>query len=87
MTKAIKFYADWCGPCKMFAHTIDNLKSEIGDQARIIKINVDKNQALSGKYQVRGVPTFIIFKDGQLVWRQSGIVKKEELINIINKFS
>ncbi|MFK7932549.1 MAG: thioredoxin [Saprospiraceae bacterium] len=68
----IDFYADWCGPCKMFAHTIDNLKNEIGDQARIIKINVDKNQALSQQLQVRSIPTVMIYQNGEMKWRAQG---------------
>jgi thioredoxin 1 len=83
----VDFYAEWCGPCQLMSPILKEVKDQLKDIVSIIKINVDKNPALSGKYQVRGVPTLIIFKDGQLVWRQSGIVKKEELINIINKFS
>jgi len=83
----VDFYAEWCGPCQVMSPILKEVKDQLNDIVSIIKINVDKNPGLSGKYQVRGVPTFIIFKEGQLVWRQSGIVKKEELINIINKFS
>ncbi|MCK0109969.1 thioredoxin [Flavobacteriaceae bacterium S0825] len=83
----VDFYAEWCGPCQVMSPILKEVKDQLNDIVSIVKINVDKNQELSGKYQVRGVPTFLIFKKGQLVWRQSGIVKKEELINIINKFS
>jgi len=83
----VDFYADWCGPCQVMSPILKEVKDQLKDIVSIIKINVDKNSALSGKYQVRGVPTFIIFKEGVIVWRQSGIIKKEELINIINRFS
>ncbi|WP_420322020.1 thioredoxin [Flagellimonas sp.] len=80
----VDFYADWCGPCKMLAPILGQVKEELGDQIRIAKIDVDKNPKIAGKYQVRGVPTMILFKDGKQVWRQSGVVPKNELINIIN---
>ena len=83
----VDFHADWCGPCQVMSPILKEIKSQLKDIVSIIKVNVDKNPVLSGKYHVRSVPTFILFKEGQLVWRQSGIIKKEELINIINKFS
>lgn len=79
----IDFYADWCGPCKMMAPILKQVKDNLGDRVTIIKIDVDKNQQLAAKYQVRGVPTFILFKNGKQLWRQSGVVQKDELINII----
>jgi thioredoxin 1 len=69
----VDFYADWCGPCKSMAPILKQLKSELKDKISIIKINVDTNQALAAKYQVQGVPTFMVFKQGKQVWRQSGI--------------
>lgn len=83
----VDFYAEWCGPCQVMSPILKDVKDQLNDIISIIKINVDKNPVLSGKYQVKGVPTLIIFKEGQLVWRQSGIVRREELIDIINKFS
>ena len=79
----VDFYADWCGPCKMQAPILKKVAEKLGDSARIIKVDVDKNQALASKYQVRGVPTLILFKNGTIVWRQSGVVQQDELINII----
>lgn len=81
----IDFHADWCGPCKALAPILKEVKSELNDNIKIIKIDVDKNQNLAAKYQVRGVPTMMLFKNGNQLWRQSGVLQKQELINIINQ--
>ena len=81
----VDFYADWCGPCKMLAPILKEVKAELQDDVKIIKIDVDKNQNLAAQYQVRGVPTMILFKDGNLVWRQSGVLQKDDLINVIKQ--
>ena len=80
----VDFSADWCGPCKMLAPILKQVKEELGEGIKIVKIDVDKNQELSGKYQVRGVPTMILFKKGKQVWRQSGVLQKDQIIEIIN---
>ena len=79
----IDFHADWCGPCKMMAPILKQVKENLGDSVSIIKIDVDKNQKLAAKYQVRGVPTLMLFKNGKQLWRQSGVIQKEDIINII----
>lgn len=79
----VDFYADWCGPCKMLAPILKEVKDELGDAIRVIKIDVDKNQSLAAKYQVRGVPTLLLFKKGQQLWRQSGLVQKKDLVQIL----
>lgn len=79
----VDFFADWCGPCKSLAPILKDVKSDLGDSIKVIKIDVDKNQALATKYQVRGVPTMILFKNGKQVWRQSGVVPKHELLQVI----
>ncbi|MGC1203707.1 MAG: thioredoxin [Flavobacteriaceae bacterium] len=83
----IDFYAHWCGPCKALAPILKAVKHELADTIKIIKIDVDKNQALASKYQVRGVPTMMLFKNGKQVWRQSGVLQKNELLAILNKHS
>jgi len=83
----IDFYADWCGPCKTLAPILKDVKNELNDNIKIIKIDVDKNQNLAAKYQVRGVPTMMLFKNGSQLWRQSGVLQKQELVNIINQHS
>ncbi len=80
----IDFYADWCGPCKMLAPILKEVKAQLGEDVKIIKIDVDKNQGLAAKYQVRGVPTMLLFKNGNQVWRQSGVLQKEDIIAVIN---
>ncbi|MEZ4779060.1 MAG: thioredoxin [Flavobacteriaceae bacterium] len=79
----VDFSADWCGPCKMLAPILKQVKDELSDKIKIIKIDVDKNQALATKYQVMGVPTLILYKDGKQVWRQSGVLQKHELVQLI----
>ncbi|MDY2586843.1 thioredoxin [Winogradskyella aquimaris] len=79
----VDFFAEWCGPCKMMTPVLKQVKDNLGDRVSIIKIDVDKNQSLAAKYQVRGVPTLMLFKNGQQVWRQSGLLQKDDLINVI----
>ncbi len=83
----VDFYADWCGPCKMLAPVLKEVKAQMGDAVKIIKIDVDKNQSVAAKYQVRGVPTMVIFKNGKSLWRQSGVLPKHEIVKAIQSFS
>lgn len=76
----VDFYASWCAPCKAMAPVLDQLKNQLGETVRIIKIDVDKNQSVADKFKIRGVPTFILFKNDQIVWRQSGGIDLDTLI-------
>ena len=79
----VDFYADWCGPCKTLAPILKDAKAALGDKVKMVKIDVDKNQALAEKFQVRGVPTLMLFKNGKQLWRQSGVLQKSELVQLI----
>lgn len=79
----VDFFATWCGPCKMLSPILKEVKDNLGDQISIIKIDIDKNQQVTAQYQVRGVPTMILFQKGKQLWRQSGVVDKNTLIKII----
>lgn len=83
----VDFFAEWCGPCKMMSPILKEVKDALQDKVLILKIDVDKNQSIAAKYQVRGVPTLILYKEGKQVWRQSGVVQKNDLVNLINSYS
>lgn len=82
----VDFYATWCGPCKMMHPILENVKSRVGDKTRIVKIDVDEQQALAMQYRIQAVPTLMLFKNGQQVWRQSGVVQSNELVNLIEQY-
>jgi len=79
----IDFFATWCGPCKTLAPILKEVKDSLGERISIIKIDVDKNQELASKYQVRGVPTMILYQSGKQLWRQSGVLSKDDIIKTI----
>ena len=81
----IDFYADWCGPCKMMGPILKDVAKKMEDRARIIKIDVDRNQNVAAKYQIQGVPTLMVFKGGKMLWRQSGVVPAAELSRVLEE--
>ncbi|ATA72639.1 MULTISPECIES: thioredoxin [Capnocytophaga] len=81
----VDFFAEWCGPCKMMAPILTELKIRVGDRATIIKIDVDKNPQVAATYQVRSVPTLILFRKGEVLWRQSGVAQANQLEELINQ--
>jgi thioredoxin 1 len=83
----VDFFATWCGPCQMQAPILEEVKQRVGDTATIIKIDVDKNQQVASKYQIQGVPTLIVFKNGQIKWRQSGVFPANDLERILKENS
>ncbi len=82
----VDFFATWCGPCKMMHPILEQLKAALGDKLRIIKIDIDKNQAVANQFQIQSVPTMILFKDKKILWRQSGAMPLNALQNVISPF-
>jgi len=83
----VDFFATWCGQCKMLAPILEDLKKDLGNQITILKIDVDKNSKAASAYNVQGVPTLILFKKGEIKWRQSGVIPKNQLVQIIKSNS
>ena len=81
----IDFHATWCGPCKMLAPVIKQVKEKIGDSASIIKIDIDKNPTLATKLNVMGVPTLMVYKQGELKWRQSGVLSEGQILKVLEE--
>jgi len=82
----VDFFAEWCGPCKMMPPILKEVKNAVGDNATVIKIDVDKNPHVAEAYQIKGVPTLIIFQQGQVKWRQSGVIAAHELQQVLKQF-
>lgn len=82
----VDFFATWCGPCKMQAPILEQVKAEVGDAANIIKIDIDKNQELAAQFRIQSVPTLILFKEGEAMWRGYGLHQKDQLVAKIKEF-
>jgi thioredoxin 1 len=82
----VDFFATWCGPCKTMHPVLEQLKEQMGDRLRILKIDVDKNEALSASYRVQAVPTLMLFRKGELLWRQSGALNLSQLSGIVKDY-
>jgi len=83
----VDWYAEWCGPCKAMVPILEQLKQELGDRVKIIKIDTDENPDLTIEYQIRSIPTIMIFKNGEGIYRETGVRSKETLINLVEKYS
>ncbi len=82
----VDFYASWCGPCRVMSPILEDLKKKVGDKAKIVKIDVDDNEDLSLRYNVQTVPTLIIFKHGEMLWREVGIRQAHLLEHVLEKY-
>ena len=83
----VDFYADWCAPCKAMNPILKSVKSKMGDQIKILKINIDKNQAVANKFNIRGIPTFILFQSNEIKWRKSGLLEENALLEELKKIT
>lgn len=79
----VDFFAEWCGPCKMMAPILEDVKRQVGEQATVVKVDVDRNPTAAQAYKVRGVPTLAIFKHGTIVWRRAGVVSAQDLVDAV----
>ncbi|MFC0656888.1 thioredoxin [Mongoliitalea lutea] len=79
----VDFFATWCGPCQMMQPILQDTARQLGDKVKIVKVDVDKNPYASSSFQVRGVPTLILFQGGKVLWRQSGVVPAHQLVKVI----
>jgi thioredoxin 1 len=82
----VDFYADWCGPCKMMPPILRQVKDKLGNKIRIVKIDTERNHAITAQYQIRNIPTMILFKKGEIKWQNSGVVPAHQLIITLENF-
>ena len=82
----VDFYADWCGPCKVLSPIIEDVIKDLGEGATVLKVNIDNNVDVARMYQIRSIPTLMVFKEGEIVWRQNGVPQKEMIVESVKKF-
>jgi len=82
----VDFFADWCGPCKTMSPILKEVKDSLGDKIKVLKVDVDKNQRLATALNVQGIPTLLLYKNSQILWRQSGVVPKNDIVSKINEY-
>lgn len=82
----VDFFATWCQPCKMMHPVLEQVKDVLGDKIRIIKIDIDKNEPTAAQYRIQAVPTLMLFRKGEVLWRQSGAMSKTDLLTVIDPF-
>jgi len=82
----VDFYTDWCGPCKVLSPIIEDVKKDLGEGATVLKVNIDNNVDVARMYQIRSIPTLMVFKEGEIVWRQNGVPQKEMIVESVKKF-
>jgi len=82
----VDFFTDWCGPCKMMSPILNEVKESLGDKFKLLKVNVEKNQRLATALNIQGVPTLILYKNSRILWRQSGVVPKKDIVSKINEY-
>ncbi len=82
----VDFFADWCGPCKTMSPILKEVKDSLGDKIKVLKVDVDKNQRLATALNVQGIPTLVLYKNSQILWRQSGVVPKNDIVSKINEY-
>lgn len=83
----VDFFAEWCGPCKMMAPILKEVKNQLGENITILKVDVDKNPGTAAQYNIQGVPTLIVFQKGEVKWRQSGVVNARQLQQVLQSYS
>lgn len=83
----VDFFAEWCGPCKMMAPVLKQAKDSLGDAVTVLKVDIDKNRSVAEQFQIQGVPTLMLFKNGQVKWRQSGVVPAQTLVQVVKQYA
>lgn len=83
----VDFYAEWCGPCKTMAPILSEVSRRLEGRAKVIKVDIDRNPAAAGQYKVMSVPTLMLFKEGEIKWKQSGVVPAQQILEIVQRFS